>query len=72
MDKPSPSASWLDRPAAKGVALHWEHILWIALILAAVASRFAMLEPRVISHDEGQHVQLAWALYRGSGYTPNR
>jgi DNA-binding beta-propeller fold protein YncE len=71
MDNPSPSASWFDRPVGKGISLRWEQVLWIVLLLAAIVTRFAMLEPRVISHDEGQHVQLAWNLYSGKGYTPN-
>jgi DNA-binding beta-propeller fold protein YncE len=71
MDQPNQPSSWFDRPVWKSSSIRREHILWSALILAAVVSRFAMLEPRVISHDEGQHVQLAWSLYSGNGYTPN-
>ena len=71
MDQTSQPASWFDRPVVKGYSLRWEQLLWCALLLAAIVSRFAMLEPRVISHDEGQHVQMAWSLYRGEGYTPN-
>ncbi|MBN2084785.1 MAG: glycosyltransferase family 39 protein [Anaerolineales bacterium] len=69
--EPTPaSASWFDKPVMGRHSIRWEQLLWIVLIAAAVVSRFAMLEPRVISHDEGQHVQMAWALYRGEGYTP--
>ncbi len=71
MESTPASASWFDKPVMGRHAIRWEQLLWIALITAAVLSRFAMLEPRVISHDEGQHVQMAWALYRGAGYTPN-
>jgi DNA-binding beta-propeller fold protein YncE/4-amino-4-deoxy-L-arabinose transferase-like glycosyltransferase len=65
------TASGFDRPVLGRNTIRWEQLLWIVLIAAAFVSRFAMLDPRVISHDEGQHVQMAWALYRGEGYTPN-
>jgi predicted membrane-bound mannosyltransferase len=71
MENTSTSASWFDRPMEKGLSLRREQVLWIALIIAAAVTRFAMLESRVISHDEGQHVQQAWDLMRGNGYTPN-
>jgi predicted membrane-bound mannosyltransferase/DNA-binding beta-propeller fold protein YncE len=64
-------ASWFDKTVMGRQSIHWEQLLWIVLIAAAFLSRFAMLDPRVISHDEGQHVQMALALYRGEGYTPN-
>ncbi|MGB7540286.1 MAG: flippase activity-associated protein Agl23 [Anaerolineales bacterium] len=71
MEQSAASASWFDRPVMGRHSIRWEQLLWIVLIAAAFVSRFAMLDPRVISHDEGQHVQMAWALYRGEGYTPN-
>jgi predicted membrane-bound mannosyltransferase/DNA-binding beta-propeller fold protein YncE len=71
MDSTPVSASWFDKPVMGRNSLRWEQLLWIGLIAVAIVSRFALLEPRVISHDEGQHVQLAWALYRGQGYTPS-
>jgi DNA-binding beta-propeller fold protein YncE len=71
MEQTTASASWFDKPVMGRNSIGWEQLLWILLIAAAFVSRFAMLDPRVISHDEGQHVQMAWALYRGEGYTPN-
>ncbi|MBN1438927.1 MAG: TIGR03663 family protein [Anaerolineales bacterium] len=71
MESTSPATSWFDQPVAGRTSLRREHLLWAILILAAAVTRFAMLEPRVISHDEGQHVQMAWSLFRGAGYTPN-
>jgi DNA-binding beta-propeller fold protein YncE/uncharacterized membrane protein len=65
--QPQPS-SWLDRKVFRDLPINWEHLLWIALLLAAALTRFAMLEPRVMSHDEAQHTQLAWWLYSGKGY----
>ncbi len=71
MEPTSQPSSWFDRPVTGRHSLRWEQLLWGLLIFAAVVSRFAMLDPRVISHDEGQHVQMAWALFQGEGYTPN-
>jgi predicted membrane-bound mannosyltransferase/DNA-binding beta-propeller fold protein YncE len=71
MEPTSQPSSWFDRPVAGRSSLRVEQLLWGLLILAAFVSRFAFLDPRVISHDEGQHVQMAWALFQGEGYTPN-
>jgi sugar lactone lactonase YvrE/4-amino-4-deoxy-L-arabinose transferase-like glycosyltransferase len=71
MEPISQPSSWFDRPVAGRNSLRVEQLLWGLLILAAFVSRFALLDPRVISHDEGQHVQMAWALFQGEGYTPN-
>jgi predicted membrane-bound mannosyltransferase/DNA-binding beta-propeller fold protein YncE len=65
------TSSWFDRPVAGRSSIRWEQLAWGLLIFVAAVSRFVLLEPRVISHDEGQHVQQALALYRGEGYTPN-
>jgi DNA-binding beta-propeller fold protein YncE/4-amino-4-deoxy-L-arabinose transferase-like glycosyltransferase len=66
-----PSASWYDRPVIGRRSLTGEQLLWILLITAAFVSRFAMLDVRVMSHDESQHVQMAFSLYKGQGYMPN-
>jgi predicted membrane-bound mannosyltransferase/DNA-binding beta-propeller fold protein YncE len=71
MDSTPASTSWFDKPVMGRNSIRWEQLLWILLIAAAFISRFALLDPRVISHDEGQHVQLGWALFRGLGYTPS-
>lgn len=68
---PAPSArragSWLDRPAL--VALNWEKIAWIVLILLAFALRLYNVGARTMSHDESLHTQYSYQLYNGSGYT---
>ena len=38
------------------------------MILLAIATRFYMLEARVMSHDESLHTYFSWLLYRGQGY----
>jgi uncharacterized protein (TIGR03663 family) len=45
-----------------------ETILFIVILLAVVLSRFSMLEPRVMSHDETSHVYFSWFYYKGNGY----
>ncbi|MGD0807605.1 MAG: flippase activity-associated protein Agl23 [Anaerolineales bacterium] len=71
MDQQFPTSSWLDRAVIRGFPIRWEHLLWTVLCVVAIGSRFAMLDTRVMSHDESQHTQLAWYLYQGRGYTPN-
>ncbi|MFN2196951.1 MAG: flippase activity-associated protein Agl23, partial [Anaerolineales bacterium] len=38
------------------------------LLMAAIFTRFYMLEPRVMSHDESLHTYYSWRLYQGEGY----
>ncbi len=71
MDQQPSTLPWLDRAVIRGFPIRWEHLLWAVLCVVALGSRFAMLDTRVMSHDESQHTQLAWSLYRGTGYTPN-
>lgn len=68
MENPLQQPSLLDRIVLPGTRIRCEHILWSVLFLAAVVTRFAMLDTRVMSHDEAQHTQLAWSLYSGTGY----
>lgn len=61
--------SWLDRPVLSPLTLNWETVLFIAILVLAVVTRFYLLEPRVMSHDENSHVYYSWLLYRGEGYS---
>jgi len=61
-------SSWLDRPVSLAKSLQWETILFAAILLLAVVTRFYKLEPRVMSHDETSHVYFSWLLYTGQGY----
>lgn len=61
--------SWLDRPISAYIKINWETALVVILILLAVLTRFYMLEPRVMSHDENSHVYYSWLLFRGQGYS---
>lgn len=65
-DKPS---SWLDRSILGSFHLNWETLILGILLLLAIISRFYLLEPRVMSHDETIHVyHNAYSLYTGGGY----
>ena len=61
--------NWLDRPIHPAFPNFTnELMLFAAVILLAIASRFFMLEARVMSHDESLHTYFSWLLYRGQGY----
>jgi predicted membrane-bound mannosyltransferase/sugar lactone lactonase YvrE len=61
--------SWLDRPLADFFPKLTIETLIIFLIIAlTIFSRFYILEARVMSHDEVNHVVPSWELYQGNGY----
>ena len=64
----TPTPSTLDRPLWSAIALDWEKAAYLALIVAAIATRFYRLGDRVMSHDESLHTQFAWYLYQGRGF----
>ena len=49
----------------------WERIAFVAILLAAVFTRFYILGDRVMSHDEALHTKFSYYLYAGSGYRHN-
>jgi predicted membrane-bound mannosyltransferase/DNA-binding beta-propeller fold protein YncE len=60
--------SWLDRPLLSAFVLRWETAIFAFILIAAVFTRFYLLEPRVMSHDETSHVYFSWLLHQGRGY----
>ena len=63
------TSSWLDRPLVGNFKITWETVILALVFILAVASRFYLLEPRVMSHDENIHVyHNAWSLFTGQGY----
>ena len=59
----------LDRPIHPALpALTYEVMVFILILIAAVATRFYDLGTRVMSHDESLHTYFSWLLYKGSGY----
>lgn len=59
---------WLELPALSGLSVRWEVLAFGLLLVATLITRFYMLEPRVMSHDESLHTYYAWRLYTGQGY----
>ena len=47
----------------------WELAAYVALLLAAAASRLWDLGSRAVHHDESLHAYYSWILSNGSGYT---
>ncbi len=61
--------NWLERPIHPAFPkLTNEIVIFAAVILLAIITRFYKLEPRVMSHDESLHTYFSWLLYRGQGY----
>jgi uncharacterized protein (TIGR03663 family) len=63
--------SVLDQPLLAKIALNWELICWLAIILVAVGTRFWDLGARAQHHDESMHSFYSWELYRGRGFIHN-
>ena len=61
--------NWLERPIHPTLpAITNEIVIFVGIILLAFFTRFYLLEPRVMSHDESLHTYYSWRLYRGLGY----
>jgi predicted membrane-bound mannosyltransferase/DNA-binding beta-propeller fold protein YncE len=61
--------NWLERPTHPAFpSITNEVAIFAGIILLAIATRFYLLEPRVMSHDESLHTYFSWLLYRGQGY----
>jgi 4-amino-4-deoxy-L-arabinose transferase-like glycosyltransferase len=60
---------WLDRPIHPSLpAITNEVMIFVLILIAAVATRFFILEARVMSHDESLHTYFSYLLYKGQGY----
>ncbi len=61
--------NWLERPIHSALPnITNEIVIFAAVILLAVITRFYDLGSRVMSHDESLHTYFSWLLYRGQGY----
>jgi uncharacterized protein (TIGR03663 family) len=58
----------LDTPLTMLFSLNWEILLYAAIFVVAVITRFYDLGGRVMSHDESLHTLYSWNLYAGKGY----
>src|SRR3990170_2334398 len=65
---PTQHPSALERLLGRQLRLDGYALVWVALILLAVLSRFSDLETRVMSHDESEHTYFSWLLAEGRGY----
>ncbi|MFN2227563.1 MAG: flippase activity-associated protein Agl23, partial [Anaerolineae bacterium] len=63
--------SWFDRPLVELLKPNWETVIYVAIFLIAVASRFWDVGARAMSHDESLHALYSYYLYSGSGYVHN-
>ncbi|MGC8873102.1 MAG: flippase activity-associated protein Agl23 [Chloroflexia bacterium] len=48
-----------------------ETLLYLLILLLAIASRFALLDSQAMHHDEGIHALGGWNIYQGTGYVHN-
>ena len=58
----------LGRALALRLPLNWEVAAYIVILLLAVFTRFAMLEDRVMSHDESLHTRFSYNLYSDGNF----
>ena len=59
----------LPLPAGRQLRLaRWEFLLYAAIIVAVMASRFLALDARAYHHDESIHVKTAWDIMNGVAY----
>ncbi len=60
---------WLERALHPALpAITNEIVIFAAIIVFAIVTRFYNLGTRVMSHDESLHTYFSWLLYRGQGY----
>ena len=65
----SEKQNWLERPVLPAFpAITNEVLIFAAILLMAVITRFYNLGARVMSHDESLHTYFSWLFYRGQGY----
>lgn len=63
------SRSWLNRPLHPTLpAITMEVLIFAAIVLLAIVTRFYDLEARVMSHDESLHTYFSWTLSQGQSY----
>jgi uncharacterized protein (TIGR03663 family) len=61
-------SSFLDAPLTALFNLNFEVLLWVAIIVFTVVTRFWDLGSRSYNHDESLHTLYSWYLYEGRGY----
>jgi predicted membrane-bound mannosyltransferase/sugar lactone lactonase YvrE len=59
---------WAEQSLSKLVRLDIERLVYLAIFILAILTRFWDLGTRAMSHDEVVHVHNSWQLYQGTGY----
>ncbi|MEM7031736.1 MAG: flippase activity-associated protein Agl23 [Chloroflexota bacterium] len=67
-EQPLTEKSFLDRPVLANLTVNWEIVLYFAIFIVAIVTRFYDLGARVMSHDESLHALFSFKLYDGDGY----
>jgi uncharacterized protein (TIGR03663 family) len=62
---------WLDSVLRIPLRLSAETLVFGAILILAIVSRFYDVGARVMSHDETTHVYYSWQLYMGRGFEHN-
>ncbi len=63
------NTTWLGRSLPPFLTnINIEKVIFAVIIILAIVSRFYILDARVMSHDEVNHVRPSWELYTGQGY----
>ncbi len=70
-ETPEHKPRWLDHILGQGIHIDGEVLVFVLLVIVAIATRFYMLDTRVMSHDETSHVYYSWNLFRGLGFQHN-
>lgn len=68
LSTPQTSSGRLDRILGIGVRWNAERLLFAAILILTIATRFYDLGTRVMSHDETSHVYWSWLFEQGRGY----
>ncbi len=68
MQKTTEKRNLLDTPLLNLIAVNWETILFVLILVAATAMRFGGLALRSFGHDGSIHASWSHDLYSGQGY----
>ncbi len=60
--------TWLDKPVFRSPVITLEMLVFAMILIIAIFTRFYILEPRVMSHDETSHTYFSWLYFKGNGY----
>ncbi|MFQ3566490.1 MAG: flippase activity-associated protein Agl23 [Aggregatilineales bacterium] len=67
-DLETPSTDSISQVLARGIAVNWYTLAYIAILVIAIVTRFAGLGDRVMSHDESLHTYFSYLLFRDGNF----